>query len=157
VALRLPQPCAGRCSRRRDRAGGRRYLRVIHAATRLRLATAAVGVLKAAIAGHNRKSNSAAAGVARVDLAKKTYCGAISRAASDRKPRDGSRRLAIAPAPDREPCLIGGLMVEDSPDPTGFSSRVPSDAAIHQILVERIDRRRHGVGMAVGVIDAQGC
>jgi len=48
-------------------------------------------------------------------------------------------------------------MAEDSPDPTEFSSRVPSDAAIHQILVERIDRRRHGVGMAVGVIEPGGC
>jgi len=48
------------------------------------------------------------------------------------------------------------LMVEDSPDPLQAYSPVPPDSTIHQILVERIDRRRHGVGMAVGVIEPQG-
>jgi len=33
---------------------------------------------------------------------------------------------------------------------------VPPDSAILEILVERIERRRHGVGMAVGVIEPQG-
>jgi D-alanyl-D-alanine-carboxypeptidase/D-alanyl-D-alanine-endopeptidase len=43
-------------------------------------------------------------------------------------------------------------MVKDSPDPV----QVPPDSAIRQILVERIDRRRHGMGMVVGIIEPQG-
>jgi CubicO group peptidase (beta-lactamase class C family) len=63
---------------------------------------------------------------------------------------------ADAPVPRCIVLLCGFLMIEDFPNPPQAYSPVPQDSAIHQILVERIERRRHGVGMAVGVIEPQG-
>jgi len=52
--------------------------------------------------------------------------------------------------------LCGFLMIEDSPDPHHAYSPVAPDSAIREILVERIERRRHAVGMGVGVIGPEG-
>src|SRR5215470_11978310 len=68
----------------------------------------------------------------------------------------GPEPSADAPVPRCIALLCGFLMIEDSPDPPHAYSPVPPDSAILEILVERIERRRHGVGMAVGVIEPQG-
>jgi CubicO group peptidase (beta-lactamase class C family) len=51
--------------------------------------------------------------------------------------------------------LIVGLIVSISAQSQG-SSGLPSDQAIRQILVQRVDDYRQAVGIVVGVIDAQG-
>jgi D-alanyl-D-alanine-carboxypeptidase/D-alanyl-D-alanine-endopeptidase len=42
------------------------------------------------------------------------------------------------------------------PGQTESAAPTPSDAEIRQILIDRIDRDHQGVGMVVGVIDANG-
>src|SRR5580693_7913925 len=51
------------------------------------------------------------------------------------------------------PALALGLLL---PLSSLSGQTTPSDAKIRQILIDRIDRDRQGVGMVVGVIDAKG-
>src|ERR1700761_6395535 len=51
---------------------------------------------------------------------------------------------------------VAYLVVSLAVTPIAARSRILSDSQIRQILIERIDTQRQGVGMVVGVIGSQG-